>query len=453
MDVAQLQKTLGELIERGDAQGFAAVVDATEPHDLVDALDAYSLDQVAGLLLLLPTQRPELFAHFPPDKQDGLLSRLPREVVVELFERMPSDDRADLFNRLAPAEREHLLPALAQLEREDILRLAAYPEGTVGAITTSDYATLAADMSVADALQAVREGAPDKETIYELYVLDAQRRLRGTVSLRELVLAQPDTAVADLMSEDPVSVVADAPQEEAAERIRHYDLLAVPVLDREGQMVGIVTVDDAMDVDQQEATEDMLMTGGHGGGGTDLSKVSLLHASAFQLYRMRVFWLLVLVFGNLFSGAGLAYFEETIAAYIALVFFLPLLIDSGGNAGSQAATLMVRALAMGDVVMKDWFRLLGREFGVAVLLGATMAMAVSGIGLFRAGPDIALVVALSMVVIVVIGSLIGMSLPFVLSRLKLDPATASAPLVTSISDATGVLIYLSIAVLVLGAPA
>lgn len=172
-------------------------------------------------------------------------------------------------------------------------------------------------------------------------------------------------------------------------------------------------------------------------------------AGIFTLYRARIVWLVLLVFGNLLSGFGIAYFEDTIAAHIALIFFLPLLIASGGNAGSQAATLMVRALATGDVRSRDWSRMLGREFLVAGLLGISMALAVSGIGIFRGGPEIAMVVASSMIIIVLVGSLIGMSLPFVLSRFNMDPAVPSAPLVTSIADATGVVIYFSIASFVL----
>jgi magnesium transporter len=185
----------------------------------------------------------------------------------------------------------------------------------------------------------------------------------------------------------------------------------------------------------------------HFAGGTSASRLveSLRDASVFMLYRARIVWLVVLVFGNIFSGAGIAYFEDTISAYVALVFFLPLLIDSGGNAGSQSATLMVRSLATGDVQLADWGRMMGREVAVAALMGLTMALAVSLIGVVRAGPEIAVVVALSMVVIVIVGSVIGMTLPFILTRLNLDPATASAPLVTSIADAAGVLIYFTIA--------
>lgn len=203
--------------------------------------------------------------------------------------------------------------------------------------------------------------------------------------------------------------------------------------------------DAALKAQQREATEDF-----HKGASITNHVGNLRDATLGLLYRKRVLWLVVLVFGNLFSGAGIAAFEETIAAHIALVFFLPLLVDSGGNAGAQSATLMVRGLATGDVVMRDWWRMLGREFGVALALGATMAIAVASLGVLRGGPQIALIVASSMVLIVLLGSLIGMSLPFLLSRFKLDPATASGPLITSIADAAGVLVYFGIATQVLG---
>ncbi len=200
-----------------------------------------------------------------------------------------------------------------------------------------------------------------------------------------------------------------------------------------------------LEVQRREATEDF-----HKGASITSHIGNLRHATLGLLYRKRVFWLVLLVFGNLFSGAGIAAFEETIAAHIALVFFLPLLVDSGGNAGAQSATLMVRGLATGEVVMRDWWRMLGREFAVALLLGCTMAVAVASLGVLRGGPQIALIVASSMVVIVLVGSLIGMSLPFLLSRFKLDPATASGPLITSIAEAAGVVVYFGFATQVLG---
>jgi magnesium transporter len=278
-------------------------------------------------------------------------------------------------------------------------------------------------------------------------VVDPERRLVGSVRLQELILAWPNVSIADLMERNPRSVLVSDDQEVAAREIARYDVLALPVVDSEGHLVGIVTHDDAMDVVEQEATEDF-----HKQATVGTIVTSLKDASIGLLYRKRITWLVLLVFGNLLSGAGIAYFEETIAAHVALVFFLPLLIGSGGNAGSQASTLMVRALATGDVGLRDWGRVLGREILVAAALGATMAVAVSAIGFFRGGPEIALVVALSMIMIVMVGSIIGVSLPFLFSRFNMDPAAASAPLVTVMADAVGVMIYFSIATALLNVP-
>jgi len=237
----------------------------------------------------------------------------------------------------------------------------------------------------------------------------------------------------------------DTEQEDVARLISRYDLLAIPVLDGEDRMVGIITYDDAMDVAEEEATEDIHKSATVGKLTDGLRKSSL-----FTLYRKRAGWLVLLVFVNLFSGAGIAYFEDIVATYLVLIFFLPLLIGSAGNAGSQAATLMVRGMATGEVQLKDWAVMLGREIAVASALGLTMAGAVAMVAYYRGGPDIALVVALSMVSVVVVGSLVGMLLPFILGKLNFDPATASAPLVASIADVTGVLVYFSIATYILG---
>jgi magnesium transporter len=397
--------------------------------------------EAAGLLATLPVKRQaELFGYLPPPAHTAVAVAMRREHLARLVSAMSHDERADLFRDLDDDHREALLPALAQAEREDIRRLAAYAEGTAGSVMTSDYATLPPDLTARAALDRLRVEAPDRETIYDAYVVDARRRLLGVVSLRQIVLANARASMAELMRRDPISVRADAPRKEAANRIARYDLLALPVLDADDRLVGIVTADDAMDVQQQEATEDF-----HRVGTVSPLAEGVKSAGIFLLYRARIAWLVVLVFGNLFSGLGIAAFEDTIQAHIALVFFLPLLIGSGGNAGSQAATLMVRALATDDVRLSDWSRMLAREAAVAGLLGLSMALAVSLVGIVRAGPEVALVVSLAMVLIVLVGSLVGMSLPFVLARLRLDPATASAPLVTSIADALGVLIYFGIA--------
>lgn len=386
------------------------------------------------------TRQAEVFGYLDRDQQVELANSASRKRLAEIITEMDSDDRADLFNALSEEEQEALLPALSHAEREDIRRLASYEEGTAGSIMTSDYAVLTPELTARQALDKLRLEAPEKETIYRAYVIDGDRKLVGAVRLQDLILVAPATRVEKIMERNTLAVRVDEDQEEVARKIAHYDRLALPVIDSDGRIVGIVTHDDALDVIQQEATEDF-----HKSGTVRGLAESVKQASIFMLYRARVAWLVLLVFGNIFSGAGIAYFEDTIAAHLALLFFLPLLIASGGNAGAQAATLMVRAIATGDVRTKDWGWMLGRETLVALLLGLTMAVAIYGIGAWRGGVEIAWVVSGSMILIVLAGSLIGMTLPFILTRLKLDPATASGPLVTSICDIVGVGIYFSIA--------
>ena len=434
----------GDPIERlatGDPEAVRAFAEAAHPADVAALLDELPPESARDQLLSLSLERrTETYGYLRPETQVALARLLDRRQLAEIVTEMDADDRADLFNRLSPEQQDTLLPGLAQAEREDIRRLAAHAEGTAGAIMTSDYATLSPELTAREALEVLRKEAPDKETIYRAYVLDAGRRLIGSVRLQELILAAPDTKIVDVMERDTLAVTVDDDQEEVARKVARYDVLAVPVVNDENRLVGIVTHDDALDALQEEATEDF-----HRIGTVGKLTESVREAGVGLLYRKRVVWLALLVFGNLFSGAGIAYFEDTIAAHVALVFFLPLLIGSSGNAGAQAATLMVRALATGDVVMKDWGRMLGRELLIALGLGGTMALAVAAIGVFRGGPEIALIVALTMVLVVLVGSLIGMSLPFLLNRFRLDPATASAPLVTTIADAVGVVIYFTIA--------
>ncbi|AKX51184.1 magnesium transporter [Thiopseudomonas alkaliphila] len=436
---SNLALVLNDAIKNDQFENALIAVKGIRPVDLADVLSQIEASLAWRLLERLPN-RATVFSYLEPETQVRLAREFPRASLAKLVGEMPADERTDLFKHFDQSQRDALLPALAQAEREDIRKLSAYVEGTAGALMTSDYATLGKDMSVAEALAALRVEAPDAETIYHAYVIDQQRKLLGVVSLRELILSNPEALIKDLMVRDPIHSKVTDDQEEVAKKIARYDLIALPITDEKGAMVGIVTHDDAMDVASDEATEDF-----HRAGGVVSTVGNLKDATIGLLYRKRVFWLVLLVFGNLFSGAGIAHFEDIIAANLVLVFFLPLLVDSGGNAGSQSATLMVRALATGEVVMRDWMSLLGRETLVALCLGGTMALAVSILGYIRGDEVVALVLALSMVSIVLIGCLIGMSLPFVLSKMGFDPASASAPLITSVCDAAGVVIYLFIA--------
>ncbi|MCE8017295.1 magnesium transporter [Halomonas sp. MCCC 1A17488] len=409
------------------------------------AEDDDDLPSVLKLLDFLPLERrANVLGYLPGEVQLEVAEAMTDELLLSVLEEMGSDERADLFNLLGEDRQEVLLRRMARQEREDLKRLASYEEGTAGAIMTSDYVAIPSGMTVSQAMMRVRQTAPDAETVYQLYIIDPEGKLAGTLSLRQLMVARPGAQVDDLMIKDVISVPVDEAQEEVARLVARYDMLAVPVTDHDERLVGIVTHDDAMDVAEEEATEDF-----HKGMSIGQLEDGVSRVPLWSLYRKRVTWLVLLVFANLFSGAGIAYFEDTIAAQVALVFFLPLLIGSGGNAGAQAATLTVRGMATGDVGVKDWSKLLGRELLVAGSLGLTMALAVAPIGVMRGGEAVAMVVAASMVTIVLFGSLLGMCLPFILNRVGWDPATASAPLVTTLIDASGVLIYFSIATAVL----
>lgn len=398
---------------------------------------AAAMEHILGLSM---PRRAVVFSYLQLPVQVELARGLASGAFVDIVTRMKADDRAHLFNQLTPEEQRGLLSELTQEEREDIRRLSAYAEETAGAIMTSDYVSLTANMSAHEAIELLRQQGPAKEAIYRCYILDHDRRLIGSIALHELVLAAADTRIEEIMDHAPVSVLLGMDQEEVAQIIARYDLPALAVVDENDRLFGIITHDDAADAMQRETTEDFQKI-----GTVRPFSQNVKEAGIRILYTKRISWLALLVVGNLFSGAGIAYFEHMILAYVSLVFFLPLLIDSGGNAGSQSATLMVRAIATGDVTLKDWNKLILRELMIALALGATMALVVFPVGLLRGGPEVGLVVGLTMVLVVIVGSLVGMSLPFLLSRLRLDPATASAPLVTTISDVVGVLLYFSIA--------
>lgn len=440
---------ISEVIKSGDEQALIDLFEEMPAADIAGFIDEnFEIYESLALMdKMSPEVQAEVFGYLRPNNQQVLASHMEVGLLAKLFRDMSSDERADVYALLDVKLQDALMRRLAKHDRDDLLRLSSYEEGTVGSVMTSDYAVIPASGTVEHALRRLRQTAPEKETIYQAYVIDNDYRLQGVVSLRDLITAAPHERIEDIMVTDLITLTPDMPQAESARIISRYDLIAIPVVSETGVLVGIVTFDDAMDVVEMEDTETM-----HKSATVGKIEGGLKDASVGMLYRKRINWLVLLVFANIFSGAGIAYFEDTISAYIALLFFLPLLIASGGNAGAQAATLMVRGIATGDVTRSDWFRMLGKELLVSLGLGLTMAVAIALVGSLRAGPDIMLVVALSMLAIVLVGSLIGVMLPFLLHRLNWDPATASAPLVTTIADATGVLIYFGMATSILGLP-
>ncbi|TVR52541.1 MAG: magnesium transporter [Gemmatimonadales bacterium] len=445
----QLQDTrepeIRRYIEGRDWTRLRELLADLPPADLADLLlDLGKKERVLVFRAIPRDPAAEAFAHLDPDQQELLLRDLTDEETRHLLEDLHPDDRTALLEELPGTVTQQLMNLLSPEDLQEARALLGYPEESVGRLMTPDYVAVRKHWTAEQALRQVRRKGEIAETVNRVFIVDEDWKLIDDIALRRLILAEPEDLVESVMDHTFAAVPATADREEAVRMIQRYDQVALPVVDSNGVLVGIVTVDDVLDVAQEEATEDF-----HKLGSTLPVRIGLKEASIAVLYRARIGWLMILVFMNIFSGAGIAYFEDTLEAMIALAFFLPLLIDSGGNAGSQSATLMVRAIAIGDVRLKDWFGMLGKELTVAVILGATMALGVAAIASFRA-PEIIVVVSLTMMLIVMVGSIIGMSLPFLLTRFGLDPATASAPLITSISDICGVLIYFSIASWYLG---
>ncbi len=437
------------LLAAGDSKAIRAALEDMPPADIVDTIAGLEAAQVAAVLAALPPDvSAGAFGYFAPAQQVAIARAMPRAALQRLFTDMPHDERADLWKSLPEDERDALLPGLAAAEREDIRRLASYPEGTAGSIMTSDYARLAPSLTVREAIEALRREAPDRETIYDAYVTDEDRRLVGVVSLRDLLVSADDQRVADIMTTDVVFARVDDSRESVAEKIADYDLLAIPVIDSSDMLVGIVTVDDALDVAEEALARRLTRFGGTSAlGGPDIDMVS---SSFWTMFRARYVWLAFLTAFGMISSLFVAAQEEILAEAIVLAAFIAPIIDMGGNTGSQSATLVIRAMALGQVdsVWRDVLKILKRDVPVAAALGIGVAVLELVLALiFKEGllPEVLWVVGLSMLIVTVAGSLFGVTIPFLARALKVDPATLSAPLITSVMDLIGVVIYFGIA--------
>ncbi len=432
---------LRDLLAADDRQGIAAHLEGLPDPDIADVLSDLDPEDMVRIFMVLESARQEeVFSYLEPEAVGPLVERLDDVLVRHLLASLPPDDRAALFTAL-PAKAAGCLRSL--LSREDaaeLQQLLSYPEDSVGRRMNPDFVAVRATWTVAQALAHIRAFGPRTEMVIVVFVVDSHGVLRDALRLRRLIFADPRSQVGDLMREEPcVRILVDSDQEEAVRLIRHYDLLSLPVVNDRGVLIGIFTIDDVMDVAEEEFTEDV-----HKLGSVGRIEGSFGEASPGLLFRRRIGWLVLLVLINLFAGGAIALYEDALDEVTALAFFMTLLIASGGNAGAQAATLVVRAFAIGDLRPRDWRRLLLRDLAVALGLGLCMATTLALLALVFA-PEVLPVVCLTMVAVVVVGSLFGTLLPFILRRLRCDPATASAPLVTSLIDIGGLLIYFAIA--------
>jgi magnesium transporter len=441
-----LKPDILEWIEAGEWSALREFMALQPAPDIVELLDAVGDTDRILIFRLLPRRlADEVFALLDPPHQNALIGHMAQDEAREAITRMSPDDRTALLEELPARVTRRLLELLPDRQRRDALALLNYPEDSVGRLMTTAYVRIREDWTCNQVMEHIRRWGSDSETLSMLYVTDERGRLVDDIRLRQVLLADPATKVRELMDGQFAALVAQQDRADAVPAFRKYDLYAMPVVDSEGMLLGIVTHDDVLDVAEEEATEDF-----HRMGTVQPLETPFSEASVSLLVRRRVGWLLGLVAVNIVTGAAISAYEGLIASSVALVLFLPLLIGSGGNAGAQSATLVVRALATGDVTSIDWWRLLRREVLLGAMLGGAMAAAVFFMGFWKGGWGIASVVATAMVAAVLVNSLIGTVLPFLLLRCRADPAAASVPLVTSLADITGVLIYFSIARALLG---
>ncbi|SHG38819.1 magnesium transporter [Thermosyntropha lipolytica DSM 11003] len=409
--------------------------------DLADLLLNLNKTDRAVLFRLMPRDiAADVFSYLDKENKNSLLKALTDEETRLLLANLKPDDRTDLFEELPGQVTQRLLNLLSVEELKEVRFLLGYPEKSVGRLMTSEYVAVRPEWKVKEALEHIRKMGGNIETLNIIYITDENWKLLDALELEKFILADPEDKVADIMNRSFVSLSAFDNQEKAVQVMQKYDVSALPVTDSDGILIGVVTFDDVLDVAQEEATEDF-----HKGAAVAPLKNIYREAGIRELYFKRVGWLVVLVFVMLIASEVIAFYEELLASFIALAFFIPLLNCSGGNAGSQSATLTVRALATGDLKTGQLLSVLRREIFVAFSLGVVMAFIVAIFGMITGGAKIALIVGITMIVVIIAASLIGVLLPFFLARISLDPAVASNPLITSIVDILSLFIYFFIA--------
>jgi magnesium transporter len=445
---------LRELIHAGERDAVREFLEEHHPGQVAELVEDLEPSEGDTLINLLePRVRAEVMSYLEPETQVRVVEAMNPEDAATLLQVMSHDERAVLVKRLDDDIVDDILRRLANAEREDIRRLASYEQGTAGAVMTTDYATLPPDITVREAIDRLRREAPDKETIYYSYIVDENRKLLGLVSLKTLLLSRPRARIEEVMSTEPISARLDDDQESVARKIEDYDLIAIPVVDIDDRLVGIVTYDDAMDILQREQTEDILRFGGVAADHEE-DEVPYWQSSVINAVRRRIGWLLLLFFGGTLTSFIVRMFhwvDVRLEPEINLAMFIPLLIGTGGNAGSQSVGTIIRGLALGEITRADAMRVLVREWTTGLLLGLLLGL----LGflytwlILRNPPLVSLVIALAILGICTWANSVGALVPMLARRLGIDPAVVSAPMISTLVDATGLIIYYTIAIFLL----
>jgi magnesium transporter len=387
-----------------------------------------------------------VFEHIEGDDRSVILPLLPQREQKNILNEMSPDERADFFDEITTEEVQHYTELLTKEAREESRLLASYPPDSAGGIMTTDFVTLLEDMTVAQALKRIREDASDAEQIYSLYVVNRQNKLVGIVTLKDIILANPNRKIGRMMDHRVMSVNAEDDQEEVAGLFKKYDLNALPVVDQYGTLIGIITVDDIIDVIGEEDTEDIYRF-----GGVKETELTYFQTSAPKWARQRITWLLLLVVTGFISGFILERYEEALTTVVMLAFFIPVLMDSGGNAGTQSATVIVRGLATGEITMVQASRVLRKELLIALMVGVALALltALRAV-IMHSDYALALTVAIAMLATVTVAKISGAMLPMLFKKLGFDPAIMSGPFITTIVDIFALILYFELARMFLG---
>jgi magnesium transporter len=449
-----IQTRLDESLRSRDFAGLREAVDNLPPSDLANLISELSSEQQVPVFRVLPRKTAAAtFEYLPREKQEELLRSLGQEDVAAILNEMSPDDRTMLLEELPAAAIRQLLSLLDERERSVALNLLGYPEGSVGRLMTPYYIAVYPDWTVQHVLNYIRKHGQDSETLNLIYVVDGRGILIDDIRMRKLLLSDPERRVTELMDYTFTALKATDDRETAVNVFRKADLGALPVTDSDGVLIGIVTSDDILDVAEERATEDIQMF-----GGSEALDEPYMKIAFSRMVRKRAGWLVLLFLGEMLTATAMGFFEKEIERAVVLALFVPLIISSGGNSGSQAATLVIRALALGEVTLRDWWRIMRRE----ILSGLALGSILGSIGFFRItiwsmfsdlyGSHwllVAITVGVALVGIVLWGTLAGSMLPLVLRRFGFDPAVSSAPFVATLVDVTGLVIYFSVAMVIL----
>jgi magnesium transporter len=446
---------LRQSISVQDWQGLRDALVELDPSDVADLIVALPSEEDAFVFRLLPKELAgQVFSYLPPDHQEELIAALTNEQVRAVLQTMNPDDRTRLLEEMPAVVTRRLLSSLTPEDLKNTRWLLGYPEDSAGRYMTPNYVTIRHDMTADEALDHIRHTGQKAETVNVVYILDDRGGLVEDIRLSSLVLSDPKAKVTDIDDPPLVCVLGTDDREEVLKAFEKYDRVALPVTDSDGHMLGIITVDDVLDVAEQEATEDIVKM-----GGSEVLDAPYLNVGLFAMVRKRAGWLSALFLGEMLTATAMSYFEGEIAHAVVLALFVPLIISSGGNSGSQAASLIIRSLALRELRLRDWYRVFGREVISGVLLGCLLG----AIGFLRIvlwqrlhitnyGQHymlVAFTVWLALIGVVMFGTLAGSLLPFVMRRLGFDPATSSAPFVATLVDVTGLCIYFGVALLIL----